>query len=68
MAADRYIVQPVLAGQFRVWDTKAQGVAYLPRTLSETTPSRGEAEEYACRLNDCSSALAALRSDLQNPH
>ena len=68
MAAKRYIVQSVLAGQFRVWDTKAQGVAYLPGTLSETTPSRAQAEEYACRLNDCSSALAAPRVDLHNSH
>jgi hypothetical protein len=67
MAADRYIVQPVPNGQFRVWDTKTQGIAYLPRTLSETTPSQGEAEDYAYRLTDCSSALAALRSDLHDP-
>jgi hypothetical protein len=68
MAAKRYIVQPVPNGQFRVWDTKAQGVAYLPGTLSETTPSRAQAEEYACRLNDCSSALATLRRNLDEPH
>ena len=68
MAADRYIVQPRPNGLFRVWDTKTQGVAYLPRTLSETTPSRVEAKEYACRLNSCSSTLAALRGDLHDPH
>jgi hypothetical protein len=68
MAAKRYIVQPVPNGQFGVWDTKAEGVAYLPGTLSETTPSRAQAEEYAGRLNDCASTIAALCGDLHEPH
>ena len=66
MPAARYVVQSDLIGQFRVWDTKTQGVAYLPRTLAETTLSRVQAENYACRLNGCSSALA-LGSDLHDP-
>ena len=68
MPADRYIVQPVPNGLFRVWDTKAQGVVYLPGTLSDTTSSRAQAEEYARRLNDRASAIAALRGDSHEPH
>jgi hypothetical protein len=68
MPAARYIVQSDLIGQFRVWDTKTEGVAYLPRTLGETTPSRIHAENYACRLNEWSSAVLALRNDLHDLH
>jgi hypothetical protein len=35
MPGPRYVVQAVPIGEFRVWDIKAQEVAYLPRTLSE---------------------------------
>jgi hypothetical protein len=70
MPGPRYVVQAVPMSEFQVWDTRAQAIAYLPRTLSETTQSRVQAENYASRLNECSSAQELGRDfhDPQNYH